>query len=167
MWMWRTYKIANFLGLSASMGMIVKHTTKRAMAAIFRPPKTRMRSHLLTADTRLAGHAFALNLGERDGAGRQRVCKPHAQLIHYAGTLRWSQCLGGVSRRMPCMSRMSRMSSRHGWATRGWVKGVWMVITLGCSGNNVTHMQTSLPLLLVSSAQGVGHLVLRLHVWAT
>ena len=44
-----TYKMANFLGRKLRTGSRVKHTTKRAMAARFSPPKTRMRSHRLTA----------------------------------------------------------------------------------------------------------------------
>ena len=44
----RTYKIANFRGLVATIGKRAKQMTKHAAAPILSAPKTRSRSHLLT-----------------------------------------------------------------------------------------------------------------------
>ena len=44
----QTYRIANFLGRRVKTGIRVKHTTKRAIAARFRAPKTSKRSQRLT-----------------------------------------------------------------------------------------------------------------------
>jgi hypothetical protein len=44
----QTYRIANFLGRRVRTGIRVKHTTKRAIAARFRAPKTSKRSQRLT-----------------------------------------------------------------------------------------------------------------------
>ena len=47
----KTYRMANFLGLTRKMGVNInaKHVANIAKAARLRPPKTSSRSHLLTA----------------------------------------------------------------------------------------------------------------------
>ena len=44
----KAYKIANFLGLTATIGNRKKQMTKHAAAPRLQPEKMRMRSHLLT-----------------------------------------------------------------------------------------------------------------------
>jgi hypothetical protein len=66
-----TYRIANFLGRRLKTGIRVKHTTKRAIAARFRAPKTSKRSQRLTG---MLKSAVLTNQG--------RTCQETQELWH-------------------------------------------------------------------------------------
>ena len=67
----QTYRIANFLGRRVKTGIRVKHTTKRAIAARFRAPKTSKRSQRLTGmSSQRSGESKAGQLRKRRNSGK-------------------------------------------------------------------------------------------------
>ena len=98
---WGTYKTANLRGavMKTGVGSSERQTTKRMAAVTLRPPKTRRRSHRLTAECQRSSRSRRMRQSseaQREDAGN---CRSHA--VHSRPT----QELGAVTPQLRSLRR--------------------------------------------------------------